>query len=451
MNTEKIHWKPHPKQENFLLRAQEDIDELLFGGARGGGKSDAGQIWLIEPKYLKEPKYRALVIRRNSDDLKDWIDRARIMYLPLGASFAGQPCEITFGNGAKIRTGHLNDANAYSKYQGHEYQKMLIEELSQIPREADFEKLLGSCRSTIPGLKPQFMGTTNPDGDGHEWVKQRFDCEHPDEKVREYLEPKTGLKRRRLFIPSKVEDNPTLINNDPGYVAYLNSIKDPVLQRQWRDGSWEEPFIEGSYYNQYIRQVETDGRITNVPYDNFLPVNTFWDLGIKDTMAIWFVQLYNKEIRIIDYLESEGEGIQYYAQELKDKGYVYDKFYMPHDVAVRELSSGVSRKQTFESLGIKPIMIVPNIGRADGIQAVRSMFSRCYFDKEKCKEGLRALKNYRKEFDEKRNCWKNEPLHNWASNGADAFRMLAVSHRNLLGNYSRKPQEERVNNSLTGY
>lgn len=442
------HWKPHPKQEKLLLRAQEDIDEILYGGARGGGKTDAGQIWLIEPKYLKEPKYRALVIRRNSDDLKDWIDRARVMYLPLKATFAGNPAEITFISGAKIRTGHLNDAGAYSKYQGHEYQKMLIEELTQIPREADFEKLLGSNRSTIPGLRPQFMGTTNPDGDGHEWVKERFDCDKPDEKIREYLEPKTGLVRRRLFIPSKVEDNPTLMNNNPGYVAYLNSIKDPVLQRQWRDGSWEEPFIEGSYYIQYIRQAESEGRITSVPYDQFLPVNTFWDLGIDDAMAIWFVQM-GREIRVIDYLEAEGEGIQYYVQELKNRNYLYDKHYMPHDVAVRELSTGVARKQTFEGLGLKPIITIPALGIADGIQAVRSMFSRCYFDKDKCKEGLRCLKNYRKEFDDKRNCFKNQPLHNWASHGSDAFKTLAIAHRNLITTPKRR--EERENTSLTGY
>lgn len=445
-----VHWKPHPRQETALLRAQEDIDEILYGGARGGGKTDMGMIWLVEPKYLKEPKYRALVIRRNSDDLKDWVDRARNMYLPLGASFAGQPCEITFPSGAKIRTGHLNDAGAYSKYQGHEYQKELIEELTQIPREADFEKLLGSCRSTIPGLRPQFLGTTNPDGDGHDWVCQRFDCEHPDEKIREYPEPKTGITRKRLFIPSKVEDNPTLIKNDPGYISYLNSIKDPVLRRQWREGSWEEPFIEGSYYSQYIRQTEDDKRICNVPYDELLPVYTFWDLGIDDAMAIWFVQFTPREVRLIDYLESEGEGIQYYAQELKNKRYIYQAHYMPHDVAVRELSTGVSRKQTFEGLGIRPIMIVPNIGIADGIQAVRSLFSKCYFDKVKTAEGVRSLKNYHKEFDEKRNCFKDNPLHNWASNGSDAFRMLAVAQRNLIIK-ERRQQEERQNNSLTGY
>lgn len=439
-------WTPHQKQETALIRAQDDIDEILYGGSRGGGKSDCGMVWLIEPKYLENGKYRALVIRKNSDDLKDWIDRARIMYAPLKAKFSGNPAEITFVSGAKIRTGHLKDEGAYTKYQGHEYQKILIEELTQIPREKDYEKLLGSCRSTIPGLKPQVFATTNPDGDGHWWVKERFDCENADEKVREYRDEKTGHSRKRLFIPAKVDDNPTLINNDPGYIVFLNSIKDPVLRKQWREGSWDDPFIEGSYYSEQLKEAKID----DVIYDNLLPVYTFWDLGIDDAMAIWFVQFNKGEIRLIDYLEAEGEGIQYYSSELFKKGYVYRCHYMPHDVEVRELSTGVSRKQTFEKLGINPISTIPSLPISDGIQAVRSALPYCWFDKEKTKEGYRSLKNYKKEFDEKRNCYKNQPLHNWASHGADAFRMMALARNKIT--IARKPSRPNyVGDEITGY
>jgi hypothetical protein len=98
----KIHWKPEPKQ---VLALVSDVNELLFGGARGGGKTDTGQVWMIEPKYVNHPRYRGLVIRKNADDLKDWLDRARHMYLPLKATFTGNPGEITFPSGAKIRQG----------------------------------------------------------------------------------------------------------------------------------------------------------------------------------------------------------------------------------------------------------------------------------------------------------------------------------------------------------
>lgn len=434
MTNQKYHWKPTPRQEIALLA---DVDELLYGGARGGGKTDAGMVWMVEPKYVAHPRYRGLVIRKNSDDLKDWVDRARTMYLPLNAEIKGNPAEIHFPSGAIIRTGHLKDAGAYTKYQGHEYQKMLVEELTKISRESDYEKLLGSCRSTVPELKAKVFGTTNPDGDGHEWVKNRWDCGKPDERIRHKLDPVTGRTRTFLFVPAKVEDNPHLIQADPGYVAYLNSIQDETLRKQWRDGSWEEPKIEGAYYTNQIQQAEKEGRITSVPYESMVPVDTWWDLGMNDTMSIWFTQTVGREIRVIDYFAAEGEGFTYYKTILNERGYTYGTHYMPHDIEVRELGTGVSRKETCESLGISPLSVVAKLSVEDGIEAVRNIFSKCWFDKEKCKEGLYALKNYRKERDEKRDTWKNHPEHNWASHAADAFRYFAVGY----GQYKNKTKK----------
>ena len=424
----KTHWQPHKRQEVALLRAQEDIFEILYGGARGGGKTDCGQVWLIEPKYIQHSKYRALVIRKNADDLSDWIDRAERLYRPLGAVRTGIPATFTFPSGAKIKTGHLKDKGAYTKYQGHEYQKQLIEELTQIPLESNYEKLLGSCRSTIPDLKPQIFNTTNPDGDGHEWVKARFDCESPDDKTREFRDEETGITRRRLFISAKVEDNPTLTEADPGYVAYLNSIKDETLKKQWRDGSWEEPLIEGAYYRDQFNKVKETHRITSVPYQEGIEVDTWWDLGMRDYMCIWFTQTVGAEIRIIDYLEGEGEGLTYYARMLKEKGYIYGTHHFPHDGAVREIGTGVSRKETAESMGITPVRIVPKLPVYDGIDAVRNILSICYFDQTKCSIGIGRLKKYKKIFDEKRNGYLDAPFHDINSHGADAFRTFAVGY-----------------------
>lgn len=425
----KIYWKPNPRQEVALVRLE---DEILYGGARGGGKTDGGIIWMSEPDYIRHPRYRGLVIRRNADDLKDWTDRAEHLYRPLKAIFSGNPTEIKFPSGAKIRTGHLKDDKAYGKYQGHEYQKELIEELTQIPRESQYEKLLGSCRSTIPELKPQVMGTTNPDGDGFDWVKNRFNIpDWPGQEPIVTRDEKTG--RTRVFIFSKVEDNPYLLR-DNRYVGYLDSITDETLRNQWRHGCWANPNIEGSYYSKIIDRLEVDGKIKDFTFNPDLPVDTFWDLGVGDATAIWFIQIGHMEARIVNYIEFEGEGLTYMIPELqriqRENGYVYRNHYAPHDIKVREFSTGKSRWETAQKLGIT-FQIVPNLSLEDGINAVRTILPVCYFSREKCKEGIRALRNYKKEFDEKGNCFKNKPLHNWASHGSDAFRMFALTFSRL--------------------
>lgn len=186
--------------------------------------------------------------------------------------------------------------------------------------------------------------------------------------------------------------------------------------------------IKGSYYGTQLAEAEKQKRIGKVPHDPAIKVDTWWDLGIGDAMAIWFTQSIGREVHVIDYLESEGEGMPYYIAALQQKGYVYGEHYFPHDGNARELSTGVTRIETAEKLGLRPINIVENIGVDDGIQAARLFINRCWFDEEKCAEGLDALKNYHKKFDDKREVYKDSPEHDWSSHGSDAFRYLAVGH-----------------------
>jgi len=189
-----------------------------------------------------------LVIRKNADDLADWIDRAQRMYYLLGVDIAYRPAIIRFPSGAQIRTGHLKDEQSYTKYMGQEFHMMVIEELTQIPFEKRYLQLIASCRSTIPELKPQVFATTNPGGIGHGWVKRRFVDPAP---------PMTEFEaegRTRIYIPATVEDNPSLFDADPGYIKTLESLKntDEELWKAWRLGDWN------TFAGQFFKEFRTD-------------------------------------------------------------------------------------------------------------------------------------------------------------------------------------------------
>ncbi|HEX9060895.1 MAG TPA: phage terminase large subunit [Clostridia bacterium] len=239
-------WRPSKPQEAAL---RSTAYETLYGGARGGGKTDAGLVWLIKPYLLDNPNARSLVIRKNSDDLSDWIDRANRFYSRYGGVITGKPAIIRFPSGYKIRTGHLKDDQAYTKYQGQEYQRILIEELTQIPFEKHYLQLLGSCRSTLPEVDPRIFATTNPGGVGHGWVKRRF----IDPSGWGVVFTGTDTQRSRVFIPAKVEDNPFLMENDPGYVRYLEGLRetDEELYKAWRLGDWDT--FAGQFFREFNR------------------------------------------------------------------------------------------------------------------------------------------------------------------------------------------------------
>lgn len=205
--------------------------------------------------------------------------------------------------------------------------------------------------------------------------------------------------------------------------------------------SFEAP-VSGSYYGQWLDKAEAEKRITKVPYEPNLPVDTAWDLGIDDAMAIWFIQQVGKEIHLIDYLEDSGEGLQHYAKELQAKPYVYGSHFGPHDIEVRELGTGKSRKEVAESLGIR-FTTAPKLEVADGIQAVRDLLPRIWIDREKCARGLDALLSYHKDWDEKREVFRNQPVHDWASHGADALRTFATAKPASVG-WKELPKQQVV-------
>ena len=188
-----------------------------------------------------------------------------------------------------------------------------------------------------------------------------------------------------------------------------------------------EGFQEGSYYVRQLRQARADKRICALPWRSDFPVFTFWDIGIGDETAIWFAQFDGNFINLIDYYEQNGEGIAHYVNVLSSKPYTYARHYWPHDGGNRSFSTGTSRVDTASNLGLKPVDVVPRGSIEDGIEAARGIFSVCRFDEVKCSRGIDCLTEYHKEHDDILQCFKDKPLHNWASNGADAFRTMAKS------------------------
>lgn len=189
--------------------------------------------------------------------------------------------------------------------------------------------------------------------------------------------------------------------------------------------------VVGAYYAKQIKRAEESKRIVNVPWEPSVEVHTAWDLGIGDSTAIWFVQAIGREVRIIDYYEASGVGLDHYAKMLREKPYTYGEHILPHDVAVKELGTGKSRLEVLDGLGVRRIRIAPNLRIEDGINAARLFLEKCWFDKTKTAHAIEALRQYRAEYDEKLKTLKLRPLHDWTSHPADAFRYLALGLKDV--------------------
>lgn len=223
--------------------------------------------------------------------------------------------------------------------------------------------------------------------------------------------------------------------------AYLQAARESMTDDEYAQ-EFEcsfEAAVKGAIFAREIEAAREQGRLARVPIDPALPVDTDWDLGIGDAMAIWLSQSTRSgEVRLVDYIEASGEGFPYYAGLLEERrrtyGFQYGTHWAPHDIQVRELSSGRSRLEVAQSFGIR-FEVTPRLQLAvqgeveEGIHAVRMLFPRCWFDAERCKAGLEALTHYRRDYNQRLGEFKATPVHDWASHGADAFRGLAVRHQ----------------------
>lgn len=222
----------------------------------------------------------------------------------------------------------------------------------------------------------------------------------------------------------------------------VDSVELAAAKCEMTDDQYEQEFecsfeaaIQGSYYGKELALLESSGQITSVPWQPDVDVFAAFDIGFSDDTSIWWYQIVNGEIHVIDHFATNGENISFYATKLSEKGYNYNKFggkpfiWLPHDARAKTLAAaGKSVQQQFLELGYAS-RIVPTLSIQDGIQATRMTLPKCWFDRENCKDGLNSLSLYRREFDEGRKVFREHPLHDWTSHDADAFRMLSVAWR----------------------
>jgi phage terminase large subunit len=206
--------------------------------------------------------------------------------------------------------------------------------------------------------------------------------------------------------------------------------------------------VEGAYYAKYMDKMRVDGRIGDVPWEPGFKVNTAWDLGVRDSTTIIFFQSIGTTIRIIDCYENSKEGLDHYAKVLSSKPYVYGKHIAPHDIAVKELGSGMTRLEKARQLGVK-FVVADNISIVDGIEAVRSTLNKIWID-QKCVSLIKALENYRQEYDVKNRVYKSNPLHNFASHFADSIRYMCVSLPKTRDGLSPEELDRRYQEAILG-
>jgi len=317
--TVKKKWSPQIGPQYEVLSRSEKL--ILFGGARGGGKSEAGLAWLMEEPYISHPQYRSLVLRKDYEDLNDWIFRAKRFYDGIG-EIVGKPAVIRWKGGGETQLGHWKDRDTISKYIGNEYHKMLCEELTQCIRsQEEFDMLMGSLRSSIPELRPQFLGTTNPGGPGHQFCKTFFvdKCRNTP-----YKDPKTG--HTRIFIPSKATDNKILCKNDPEYVKWLEGLGG-VLGSMWRDGDWET--FEGQFFGD-IGDTEQPWAINESDMRGHLFASLDGGTTHPTSFGLWYIDEDYVIHRLMTYCQAGGTHREH-AQEIYERleAFPWTKGYFP--------------------------------------------------------------------------------------------------------------------------
>lgn len=379
-------------------------------GGRGGAKSHFFAEQIILRCFTGTERW--VCIREVQNSLRESVRQLlldKINKFGLSSAFQALEAEIRGPNGSLITFKGMQHYNAEGLKSLEGYDGAWVEE-AQTLSAASLRVLRPTMRK--PGSELWF--SWNP--------------KHPNDAVDEFFRGE-HVSPEAIAVPVGWQDNPwfpDVLRKDMEHDYRANP---DMAEHVWGGGYLV--VAEGAYYGALLSIAERENRVTAVAHDPALPVHRAWDLGVGDSTVIWWFQVLYSEIRVIDWHEANGVGLEHYAKVIRDRGYPDGIDWMPHDARVRELGTGRTRIETWMSLGFETPRIVPMHKVDDGINAVRQTLPRCWFDFNRCRRGLERLRQYRRAYDERLKVFSDTPLHDWTSHTADAFRYLAMAWREL--------------------
>jgi len=351
---------------------------------------------------------------------------------------------------ASLKNSLQNPRYAYIAPTYSQAKRVAWDYLTHFVRPLEAEANIAELRVDFLGRRIQLYGSDNPDSLRGQYfdgvVLDEIGDQNPkiwNEIIRPALAdrkgwclfigtPKGNNHFKELFDRASQEDGWNALEFKASETKLLDQDELLAARKEMGDDKYNQEFecsfnaaVEGSYYGKLLNDLEEEGRMCEITRDDLCKSFVAWDLGMGDSTALWICQVTGQETRLLDYVENHGQGLDWYVNWLKENNWHKAEQLLPHDVEVRELGTGKSRLEVLREAGLD-VRVLPRLSVDDGIQAVRRMIPKCWFNMPKVKQGLDCLRNYRREYDEKRNIFYDKPLHDWASHGSDSFRYLAL-------------------------
>ena len=410
-----------PAKLKCLFEPAKARYRVLYGG-RGGSKS-----WNIARALLLkgcEQKIRVLCAREYQTSIKDSVHKLlcdQIFALGIEAHYEITERSLRGTNGTEfIFVGVKNNTNNVKSIEGIDI--CWVEEAQSVTPN--------SWNVLVPTIRK---------ADSEIWIS--FNPELPTDET---------WKRFVINPPENAVVQKINWSDNPYFPEVLDLERRALQGRDIEayNNVWEgipRQTVNGAIFAKEVTMAELEGRICNVPYDASKPVHAIFDLGWADQTAVWLLQFIGQETHLIRYFEDSQQTISHYMAKLQSFGYVYDTIWLPHDAKAKSLGTGKSIEEIVRATGMK-VQILDRVPVADSINAARTIFSKCYFDRQNTEEGLNCLRHYRYDVDPDTKMFSAKPLHNEVSHGADAFRYIG-----LMINEPKKAQVQKSYRAPVGW